>query len=321
MMDGLVIAEVSRKEYEKMGFDYRVIFNTPSFCSLNSYKVNEIKYIVIKSENKPRFGMIIGISDGHVSCPFSAPYSYPVPMRRLEKIENYDAAYKIFERFCIENGYKTIRFVLPPLFYDEHILSTWISVFYRYNFQMINLDINFASRINGRKQSGQLSDSFSSQARKHINKAIRDGMIIKECVTEADYKTAYDIVKLNHEYKHRPVHMSFSELLNTFEIVKHSAFVAYIDETKLASMILYEVNSSVVLCVYSGIMPDCNTDGAMDYLAYSVSQYYEERGFCFIDRSIGTENSIPNYGLCNFKESIGTQRSIKCSFKKDLIGQ
>jgi hypothetical protein len=41
-----------------------------------------------------------------------------------------------------------------------------------------------------------------------------------------------------------------------------------------------------------------------------------KKGMKFVDIGPSTENSIPNYGLCEFKESIGCTVVNKYSFKK-----
>lgn len=38
----------------------------------------------------------------------------------------------------------------------------------------------------------------------------------------------------------------------------------------------------------------------------------------YLDIGPSTENSIPNYGLCDFKESIGCRRSLKYTMVKEL---
>ena len=56
----------------------------------------------------------------------------------------------------------------------------------------------------------------------------------------------------------------------------------------------------------------------MNFLSFNVFQYYKNQGIAIIDIGPSTENSIPNHGLCEFKESIGCDISIKTEFFKNL---
>jgi len=54
----------------------------------------------------------------------------------------------------------------------------------------------------------------------------------------------------------------------------------------------------------------------MNFLSYEVFKYYKENGIEVVDIGPSTEDSIPNHGLCEFKESIGCDLSPKYSFYK-----
>ena len=56
----------------------------------------------------------------------------------------------------------------------------------------------------------------------------------------------------------------------------------------------------------------------MNFLSFHVFQYYKNQGIEIVDIGPSTENSIPNYGLCEFKESIGCDILIKTEFYKKL---
>lgn len=53
----------------------------------------------------------------------------------------------------------------------------------------------------------------------------------------------------------------------------------------------------------------------MNMLTYSLFQHYRKTGVRILDIGISTENGIPNFGLCEFKESIGCSVSLKYCFE------
>ena len=53
----------------------------------------------------------------------------------------------------------------------------------------------------------------------------------------------------------------------------------------------------------------------MNYLAYRIFEHYYKEGIKILDIGPSTEHGIPNYGLCNFKESIGCSVSSRFIFE------
>ena len=56
----------------------------------------------------------------------------------------------------------------------------------------------------------------------------------------------------------------------------------------------------------------------MNFLAYKVFKFYKHKKFNFVDIGPSTENSIPNNGLSDFKESIGCDIELKLEFSIKL---
>jgi len=54
----------------------------------------------------------------------------------------------------------------------------------------------------------------------------------------------------------------------------------------------------------------------MNFLSFNVFNYYKDLGIEIIDIGHSTEDSIPNNGLCEFKESIGCSIGILYEFYK-----
>ncbi len=310
------IRRVNKSEYAKVVTNREVFFNEPEFCELNRNKVDDIHYVIFSKNGSDRFGMILGEKDGVMKCPFSAPYSYPVEIRKHSKIQDIDESIDALDVYCHENKIQEIRFVFPPLLYNENLLSGWISGFYRKGYQFRNIDINFSYNLVELCQKNDYAMDLSHDARKALAQARRSNMSIEQCKTEADYKRAYDIVKLNHDSKGRPTWIDFDNLMKTFELVKHDVYIIKHEDIEIASAILYEINDDVVQWIYSGVIPEATKYKSMNFLVdYMIKDYYE-RGYKYLDSAISTEDSVPNYGLCDFKESTGCKRSLKYSFCK-----
>ena len=115
--------------------------------------------------------------------------------------------------------------------------------------------------------------------------------------------------------------MSFEQVKQTMQIVKHSCFIVENNGKSVASAIVFEVNPDVAQVIYWGDIPNVSELKCMNFLSYNVVEYYKDRGFKFLDIGPSTEDGIPNIGLCDFKESIGCDISSKFTLKLEFENQ
>lgn len=314
------ILRVSPEEYEKLVPDRRVFFNEPRFTELNRDKADDVYYLIFMLNASARFGLILGRRGDVAAAPFSAPYSYPVSIKADCKQETIDEALTALEAFCLGEGIHELRFIFPPFFYDEHQLSGWVNAFYRGKYDVVNLDLNYALDL---KKLNVDVDAYgqmiTQKGRKGLRKAIKNGMIITKCETEEQFREAYDIIQLGHSAKGFPVKLSFEQLRATTALVPHDAFLVKYQGVTVVGEYLYRVNDRIVQGIYTGTHPDYIEANGMNLLTYHTIRYYGDLGYEILDKAAATEDSVPNYGLCNFKESVGCKRSLKFSFAKKLV--
>ena len=314
------VKRVSADEYKGIVPDRRVFFNEPDFTELNRNKADELYYLIFMRENSARFGLIAGRVGHEMRTPFSAPYSYPVAVIEESKQESIDAALEVFEDYCLEQGIESVRFIFPPLFYDEHLLSGWVSAFYRKQYRIENVDLNFSldlKKLNVDEET--YGNLITQKGRKGLRKARKSGLEIVRCESEEDYREAYEIVQIGHDAKGFPVHMTFEQLSETLKLVDHDAFIVRRDGIGIVAEFLYKINDRIVQGIYTGTHPDYMDCNGMNLLTYYTIRYYGDRGFAILDKATAGKDSIPNYGLCNFKESVGCERSLKYTFRKELM--
>ncbi len=313
------VRRVSAEEYEALVPNKGLFFNEPRFTELNKAKVDDIYYLILMRAESARFGVIIGMLGDEARCPFSAPYSYPVAIIDESKQETIDAALAVMEEYLIAESIRSIQYIFPPLFYDEHLLSGWVSALYRNEYTVANLDISYAldlDKLNVDEE--QYSKMITAKGRKGLKRARRSGLQILKCETEEDFREAYRVIKIGHEFKGFPVKLSYEQLSNTLKLVEHDAFIVKKDGVGIVAEYLYRINDRIVLGIYTGIHPDYMNCNGMNLLTWHTIQYYGGLGYKILDKAIATEISEPNYGLCNFKESVGCKRSLKYTFVKEL---
>lgn len=311
------IVKYNWNEYDGIVKDKGNFFNEPKFTNLNKERADEVLYLVIKRGESARFGVIIGRLGSIAKIPFSAPYSYPVAIRTDNKVEDYDAALDCLEEYLENIGVQELYVTFPPLYYDEHVLTAWISAFYRKGYQVPKLDLSYSldlQKLNtDEKTYGEI---ITQKGRKSLRRALKNNLSIKRCETDEEYKEAYELVKMGHELKGYGVSLPFERLRETLNYVAHDAFIVRQGSQGVVGEFLYRINNSIVHALYAGTNPTYLDVGGMNVLTYYTIRYYGNLGYKFINKEAASTDSVPLYGLCNFKESVGGQRNLKFSFRK-----
>lgn len=307
------IEEVSKEQYlQIVKHDY--IFDAVEFNELNKYKVEELKYLLFK-DTKYRFGLCTGIREGEVLCPFSAPFATMVAIRKPVSIINYDQAIDALDTFFVEKHYKSSRFVLPPMFYDETSLGIFVNSLYRKGYDLKNIDLNFQFDLK-KVCTKTYPEMLPRNGRKNLRISLNSLLALKHCDTYDQATKAYSVIAENREAKGYPLRMTLQQVMDTVQIVNHDFFLVMKDDEAIAAALIYYINQNVAQVIYWGDRPGFTEVKPINYLAYQLINYYSDQGFKYLDIGPSTEDSIPNYGLCDFKESIGCDVSTKMTMIK-----
>lgn len=308
---------VDWETYAKCSNRFKNIFNTADFLFLNRNKVDEIVYVLVSKGNSNKFAVALGVdSEGRMKCPFSAPFGYMETLSKEQSIENYEQALYEIEKILKEAGYKEIYITMPPSFYEKSVIESWYAIFINNKWTIRYADINFSINIL------EMIDGYESKiyrnARKNLRIANSKKMKIKECMSEKERISAYQIIKANRAAKGYPLKMSEEQVLKTMQIIPSRMFRVMYEEEAIASALVYDVTDKIAQVVYWGDIPGKSNLKVMNFIAYELIKYYGERKFEYLDIGPSTEYGVPNYGLCDFKDSIGCERSVKYTFMKEL---
>jgi lipid II:glycine glycyltransferase (peptidoglycan interpeptide bridge formation enzyme) len=112
--------------------------------------------------------------------------------------------------------------------------------------------------------------------------------------------------------------MTWDQLLESTAIIPADFFIVKKEEISVAAAVVFHVANQIVQVIYWGDLPQYAEFKTMNFLSFQVFQYYTKQGISIIDIGPSTEDSVPNNGLCEFKESIGCDISIKTEFFKKL---
>ena len=308
---------VNSSIYEQVTKNVANVFNKANFAELNREKVDDILYVVVYKEDSPRFGCIFCKIGNEWKCPFSAPYGYIEPLKKEQTVNNYEDALKAVEIIAANSGCKKISITLPPMFYDNNVINTWYALMLNSGWKELHVDINFA--LNIKDVINDYNKKIHYNARKNLRIASESKLKILECKTYAEKSEAYNIIKINRKSKGYPLKMSEEQVMRTITIVPAHLYIVSDEISNLASALIYDVTSDIAQVVYWGDVPNCQDKKVMNFLSYELLKIYANRDFSYLDIGPSTSEGIPNYGLCDFKDSIGCERAAKFWLYKELF--
>lgn len=314
----MIVENVSADHYSQVVKAPYFIFGTAAFGRLNEHKVSRVAYLLFKN-NKYRLGVIGGISDGVFSSPFSAPFGGFTPLSDDLRLPHIEEAVDSLERWCRENRVTRVRVTFPPALYNSYFIDRSVNVLFRKGFEITAVEINHYFDTQ-RFDNDAYPGSMWHNARKNLRIAMDNRLIFEKCHSEDQRRAAYDVIKLNREKRGFPLRMSWLDVEKTTALIKADSFLATTaDNVYVGAAIIFHVSSNAVQVVYWGDDPAHSALKTMNFLSFNVFKYYRDSGVRFIDIGQSTDNSVPNYGLCEFKESIGCDVATKFSFAKDLL--
>jgi hypothetical protein len=309
------ISEVSAIEYDAIFTNPSHVFNKASFNALNASKCEQVYYLVFK-DTKIRLGIIFGLKKNCLNAPFSAPFGGFECVSTDVRLQQIDAALLALDEWASNKKIKEIKIVTPPFFYNDTFLNKLYNCLYRANYQQINMELNYQFATHTLDE--KYMETIWYNARKNLKRGLKEQLIFKK-LENADQKHAYDIILQNRKERGFPLRMTWEQVAETSTVIPIDFFIVNKDQTTIGAAVVFHVASGIVQVVYWGDLPAYSEYKTMNFLSYSLFNYYKNQDIKIIDIGPSTENSVPNYGLCEFKESIGCDIAIKTVFTKSFI--
>ena len=304
------IIEVDSVYYDTVFSKPNHCFNSGAFNSLNNKKCEKVFYLIFK-DTKIRLGLILGLINETLYSPFSAPFGGFQCISSDIRLQKIDKALEAFKIWSKNKDFKEIKLVHPPYFYNENFLNKLHNCLYRAGFSSINNELNY--QISTEKIDSIYQQYIWKNANKNLKKALNSDLIFEKIESNRGHE-AYEIIVQNRIEKGFPLHMNWESILETQSIIDIDFFIVNKEKYAIGSAIVFHITSKVVQVVYWGDLSEFSQFKTMNFLSYNLFQYYKKQGIEIIDIGPSTKKSIPNFGLCEFKESIGCDISIKSEF-------
>lgn len=290
------------------------IFNGAGFNALNASKCDAVYYLLFK-DSKIRLGIILGVRNNILNAPFSAPFGGFESTFSDTKLQQIDAALKVLNDWAESKNFEAIRIVLPSFFYNSNFLNKVHNCLRRAAYETANVELNYHF------STAKLDDNYLKEIWYNALKNLKKSQSFELTFERLDSKSgqqAYDIIALNRSTRGFPLRMTWEQVERTGEIIPIDYFVVKKEAIGIGAAVVFHVAKDIVQVVYWGDLPEFSEHKTMNFLSFHIFQYYKDHGIKIIDIGPSTEDSAPNYGLCEFKESIGCDIMTKTAFTKKL---
>ncbi|MCU4166644.1 hypothetical protein [Carboxylicivirga caseinilyticus] len=307
------VVEVKIEEFKAIESNQLHVFQSVAFNELNREKCDKVYYLLFK-DSKYRLGLILGAREESLYSPFSAPFGGFIAISNQKILQYLDVGISSLLEWSTNKGFTSIHMTLPPTFYNESLIANQMNSLWRKGFELCDIDLNYSFSVDF------LNDNYlinlPRNARKNLKIALKSELDFKLCLSESEKFFAYEVIKKNREERGFPLRMSWQQVSDTISIIDADFFLVYTNtNVAIASAVVFHVTDKIVQVIYWGDLHDYAGLKTMNYLSFKVFEYYKLQGISIVDIGPSTENSIPNHGLVEFKESIGCKVSPKYKFE------
>lgn len=304
------ICEVTPEEYDRLTGDDIPIFCRSRFLELNRNKVEQVHYLIGR-EKKNRMALAIGEKEGRWQAPFSAPFGKIIFLRRETRIHYIWEFVRELGEYIKERGGNNVSIYLPAGIYDFRDNARVLNALLGNGYGIAFVDVNYSFDLS-------VPQAMEHNGRKNLRIALNSGLEFIPCRESWEKELAYDIIKINREYRGFPLRMTKEQVMETLGIVAHDCFLVRKGDRAVASAIVYRLTKKVAQVIYWGDIPSVGEYKPINFLSSKLVEFYKELGFEILDIGISTERGWANYGLCDFKESLGCIPSEKFMLYKDM---
>ena len=300
------VREADSLEYGRLFPSPLTVFHGAAFSELNRGKCDDLHYLVV-NDSGADIGIALGKRGGCLCSPFSAPFGGFTPSRADVSLEHIESAVAGLSEFARRQKL-SVKLALPPSLYAPSLVPKIFSALFRGGYRLDFSDLNYAFDLRGSAEYGEL---LQRNARKNLNAAEKLPFRLERTETPEGRRTAYDIIAANRAAKGYPLRMTHAQVEETIKIIPADFFVLYLENEAVASAVVFRVQAKVAQVIYWGDLPGHSSARPVNFLASRLFDFYRREHFDYLDVGPSSENGIPNYGLCRFKESIGCRVSEK----------
>lgn len=303
-----MLVEVSKVEYRKHFPTDASPFISEAFVDLIEKKQDRV--VRLMKEGDPSIGLLVGLKDGKLCSPFSAPFG---GFHYNHEYMFYNVVHEFLsdlKEYVSREGLKQVVITLPPDLYQVNMNAKLVTAFIQLGYTMENPDVN--NWVNLLEFDGKWTKSVVAQ---NCRKAIKHGLKWSIATEMKEYEEAYEVIHNNREEQGRKILMNLEDILEVKKVFPVDFFLIRENNgNSVGAAIFYRGHEKIVQGIFLGDDMEKRNLGVMNYLYMNIYQYYKEIGFEYIDLGTSSLKGEPNEGLIRFKELHNCKTSLRFTF-------
>lgn len=307
------IIRVTDKEYQQAFPKPWSLFNSVAFSELNKEKCLDVHYLLFR-DSKLRLGMIVGEREDSLNVPFSAPYG-GFSYNSSVSVTSYEEACVALKEYAKMVG-KPLFITMASPIYNSTDNTKIYNALVQSGAKVEYTDINQHFEVT---RFEHYEDILDSKIRNKLRNALSGNLTFVNLNSKNpdDVARAYEVIRINHAERGFPLHMSLQNVLDTIKIIPADFFVVSDSEGHdVAAAQIFHATHGISQVIYWGDVPSYSHLRSMNFLSYKVFEYYYNQGkIKILDIGTSSQHGEPNYGLCEFKENIGCEMTLKYTFQ------
>ena len=303
-----MLIEVTKDTYRRHFIKDISPYTSESFIKV--VEKNTDKVIRLMSNNDKSIGLILGLKDGKLSAPFSAPFAgFHYTHEYLFSNVVHEFLLKL-QNYIVENDLKGVSITLPPDIYQTNMNAKLTNAFIRLGYKMSIPDI--VNWIDLNKFDGTWIKNTVAQ---NCRKAENYGMVFRRVTDDDVIQEVYNIILKNRVSQNRNMFMSLQDLKNNESAFPVDFFqIKDGDQNTVGGAVFYRGHEKIVQGIFVGDNMVNRSLGIMDLLYWKIFEFYKDLNYEIADLSTSTEDGIPNNGLLRFKEIHNCAASLRYTF-------
>lgn len=300
----MVLLESQHERFQLENKQLLTSFHGLEFSRLNSDRCDQVKHLLF-AEGKIQIGISLGIAGREWKSPFSAPFGgFTMLQGNDPGMKQVDELMDAFVAYAIQNKVEKCSITFPPIFYNPSLISKVQSACFSVGFKQTAFEINAAINLKG-ESLDSLLDKYSRNATRAYRYHMSLPHVCQKHTDVSGMMKAFEMIKKNRASKGYGLSMDDERFYQTIQTVPVEAFVLSSGGTDLASAVVFLHQNRIAQVVYWGDVPNPFEKSVMSTLNFHLQKEYLARNFDWIDIGTSMIDGHPNYGLCDFKDSIG----------------
>lgn len=155
--------------------------------------------------------------------------------------------------------------------------------------------------------------------RRKLHKAIEQGIVFRKEDADAIGKV-YAFIQSCREERQQPLNISLEALQKAIETLPNAykVFTVKAGEELIAVSITILVNGSIAYNFLPASSIEFNPLSPMVFLLKNLYEWCQAKNIKMLDLGISAVNNVPQYSLIAFKERIGGEAGLKCTYSKSI---